>query len=207
MVQLWRERTARWQAGQTSVWHLTPSAERRAIPSTDAKHIRGTGGSEEARLVGVVAHRILEGWDFTRAPAELLTRIIPTLDLLVPAEQAAVRSRAVESLTDLFTTFGASQSYTRLASVAILGREVPFIMPWGKGQVMEGVIDLMYRLDGKIWIADYKTDRISASEASMKAESYAYQAAIYREAATRCLHLSDVSFQFLFLRAGMNVDL
>ena len=52
----------------------------------------------------------------------------------------------------------------RLRSATILGREVPFIMPWDDRQVMEGVIDLIYRLDGELWIADYKTDE-TAEEA------------------------------------------
>jgi ATP-dependent helicase/nuclease subunit A len=97
--------------------------------------------------------------------------------------------------------------YMRLRSAAILGREVPFIMPWGDRQVMEGVIDLIYRLDGELWIADYKTDQTTAEEAPTKAAFYSYQADIYRKAATTCLGLPRVSFQLLFLRAGTSVEL
>ena len=71
---------------------------------------------------------------------------------------------------------------------------------------MEGVIDLIYRLDGRTWIADYKTDQVTESEAPARASRYSQQAAIYREAAIRCLGLSQVSFQFLFLRAGVSVE-
>ena len=80
-------------------------------------------------------------------------------------------------------------------------------MPWGERQVMEGVIDLIYRLDGKTWIADYKTDFVTESEARSRAIMYVQQAGIYREAATRCLGLSQVSFQLLFLRAGVGVEI
>jgi len=80
-------------------------------------------------------------------------------------------------------------------------------MSWGDRQVMEGVIDLIYRLDGELWIADYKTDRATRSETQARAGLYAGQAAIYREAAIRCLGLPHVSFQFLFLRAGVSVEL
>lgn len=73
--------------------------------------------------------------------------------------------------------------------------------------MMEGVIDIIYRLDGTIWIADYKTDRTSPAEVSEKATVYASQALIYREAAARCLGLSQVSCQLVFLRAGVTVDL
>lgn len=72
---------------------------------------------------------------------------------------------------------------------------------------MDGVIDVIYRLDGKIWIADYKTERTSASEAPAKARLYAHQATIYREAVARCLAVSQTYFQILFLRAGLCVDL
>jgi ATP-dependent helicase/nuclease subunit A len=72
---------------------------------------------------------------------------------------------------------------------------------------MEGVIDLIYRLDGELWIADYKTDQTTAEEASTKAASYSNQANIYRNAAAMCLGLPRVSFHLLFLRAGASVEL
>jgi ATP-dependent helicase/nuclease subunit A len=150
---------------------------------------------------------MLEDWDFAAPPPGLLRRIPDALDACCPSEPEEVRSAIADSLAEMFAVFGASESYSRLASAEILGREVPFVMPWGERQVMEGVIDVVYRLDGKIWIADYKTDRTSASEARIRAGSYAHQAAIYREAVTRCLGLAQPSFQFFFLRAGIAVDL
>ena len=33
-------------------------------------------------------------------------------------------------------------------------------MPWN-GQIMEGVIDLIYEKNGLLYLADYKTDRIA----------------------------------------------
>ena len=207
LAKLWTERTTRCQATRAAVWHLTPSSLHQSLSASDPEFARGTGGREEGRLVGVIAHRILEGWDFALPPDGLPARIAPTLDLFLSPEQDEIRSEVTNSLNDLFTTFGASESYARLSSAAILGREVPFIMPWGEGQVMEGAIDIMYRLDGEIWIADYKTDRIPRSEVRARVELYAHRAAIYREAAIRCLGLSQVSFQFLFLRTGVSVDL
>ena len=174
---------------------------------SDLDSAPGAGGREASRLVGVIAHHILEEWDFDRPPDELLMRIGPSLERFLPQELNEVRSKVADSLTEIFTTFSASESYARLSSGAILGREVPFVMPWGDRQVMEGVIDVIYRLDGKIWIADYKTDRTTTSEAPARAELYAHQAAIYREAVARCLGLSQACFQFLFLRAGVSVDL
>ena len=207
LARLWDERTARWQTVRAGTWHVTPSSVHESLPLSDIDSVPRVGGREASRLVGVIAHYLLEGWDFARPPDELLTRIGPSLERFLPPQLNEVRSKIADSLTEIFTTFGASESYARLRSAVILGREVPFVMPWGERQVMEGVIDVIYRLDGKIWIADYKTDRTTTSEAPARAELYAHQAAIYREAVTRCLGLSQASFQFLFLRAGVSVDL
>jgi len=103
-------------------------------------------------------------------------------------------------------SFLSSNLYQTLQRATILGRETPFVMPWKEQQIMEGVIDLIYRLDGKTWIADYKTDQITESEARARVRRYSQQATIYREAATRCLGIPEVSFQFLFLRAGVSVE-
>jgi ATP-dependent helicase/nuclease subunit A len=94
-----------------------------------------------------------------------------------------------------------------MRSASILGREIPFVIPWGDGQVMEGVIDLMYRLDGKLWIADYKTDRIAAEEAPARALRYEPQATAYRTAVARCFGGETASFEFVFLRPGVRVEL
>jgi ATP-dependent helicase/nuclease subunit A len=207
IARLWEERTARWDTTRASPWHLTPTSMRNSDSTRDDNVERGPVGREVGQLVGVIAHRILERWDFTSPPAALLGQIASCLDAFVPAGGESVRAKIEDSLADIFTTFGASESYARLTSADILGREVPFLMPWNGDQAMEGVIDVIYRLDGKTWIADYKTDRVTGSKAPAQAGLYAAQAAVYREAAARCLGLSRVSFQVLFLRAGVSIDL
>jgi ATP-dependent helicase/nuclease subunit A len=204
----WDERKARWQTARSGAWHVTPSSVHESLPLNEAALAGTIDGRETGRLVGIIAHRILEGWDFALPPDELLTRIPSAVDTFCqPKCEEEARSTVTGALTEIFTTFGASQSYRRLESAEILGREVPFLMPWGEGQVMDGVIDVIYRLDGKIWIADYKTERTSASEAPAKARLYTHQATIYREAVARCLAVSQTYFQILFLRAGLCVDL
>jgi ATP-dependent helicase/nuclease subunit A len=113
----------------------------------------------------------------------------------------------VESVTDLLATFGRSAVYERLRSSQILGREVPFVMPWGDRQVMEGVIDLLYRLDGELWVADYKTDAISADQAVARAEQYRTQSEVYKVAVQQSLGVESVRFHCLFLRCAMAVEL
>ena len=206
LVRLWETRTSRWRTARTAAWRITPTAlHEQRLPS--APPARQGVGRDVSRLVGVVAHRMLEEWDFGLPSDQLLNRIGSTLDPMLSMETDHFRATVAEALTDIFATFVASEPYARLTSAHILGREVPFLMPWNEDQMMEGVIDIIYRLDGTIWIADYKTDRTSPAEVSEKATVYASQALIYREAAARCLGLSQVSCQLVFLRAGMTVDL
>ncbi len=207
LARLWQERTARWNAVRAGKSHLTPTALHEPVSAEHGDRARRGVSRDLSRLVGVATHRLLEEWDFKLPAGGLLQRIGPTLDHVLPFNTHHLRSTVTEILTEILTTFGASPSYGRLKSADILGREVPFIMPWSDGQVMEGIIDVIYRLDGEIRIADYKTDWTTASEAPVRAGVYAGQAAIYREAAVRCLGLSRVPFQFIFLRAGVSVDL
>jgi len=71
---------------------------------------------------------------------------------------------------------------------------------------MEGVIDLIYRLDDRIWIADYKTDDVAAEDVQTRTDRYRSHGEIYSRAVAASLGLSSVSFQFIFLRPGVAVD-
>jgi ATP-dependent helicase/nuclease subunit A len=72
---------------------------------------------------------------------------------------------------------------------------------------MEGVIDVLYRLDGRIHLADYKTDRVEDSELADRAAAYEGQVQVYREAVARCLGVKQVGVQLIFLRNGKAVSL
>ena len=100
-------------------------------------------------------------------------------------------------------TFGRSDVYETLRSATILGREVPFVMPWGAGRVMEGVIDLIYRLDDRLCIADYKTDLVTREKAPARAEQYRPQLSCYKTAVMHGLSVPSVSSQVIFLRSGL----
>jgi ATP-dependent exoDNAse (exonuclease V) beta subunit len=82
---------------------------------------------------------------------------------------------------------------------------VPLLMPWN-GQIMEGVIDLIYERNGLLYLADYKTDRIEAKDLRLGAERYRRQAEIYSEAARRSLKREVAAFKLIFLRLGETVE-
>jgi ATP-dependent helicase/nuclease subunit A len=112
-----------------------------------------------------------------------------------------------ESVADILKPFVRSDAYATLAGATILGREVPFMMPWGDGQVLEGVIDVIYRSGDRVWITDYKTDAVTAEEAPVRAERYRTQTSLYAGAAAQSLGLPSVSARIIFLRPAVAVDL
>jgi ATP-dependent helicase/nuclease subunit A len=158
------------------------------------------------RFVGICAHALLERWDFSVVTPPTVTELELLCRQIVPPD-AGCREAVRDDLASLMSSFLSSECYRRLQGAEILGREIPFIIPWQEGQVMEGVIDLMYRLDGRLWIADYKTDQIAAAEARARAQQYAQQAEVYRAAAARCLGGEAASFECVFLRPGVRVEL
>jgi ATP-dependent helicase/nuclease subunit A len=158
------------------------------------------------RLAGVVVHRLLEHWDFSQDPSKLPGQAAAVLQaVLVPGDQSHAAAVA-ESVNELLAAFGQSDTYSRLQSSKILGREVPFIMPWGDRQVMEGVIDVIYRLDGEVWIADYKTDAVSTTQAATRAEQYRLQGQVYKAAVKQSLSV-EPRLHLLFLRCGAAIEL
>lgn len=207
IARLWNDRTARWNASRAIDWRVAPTTM-----SPESKPARGRAtesgrDGDIGRLTGILAHRILERWDFTASPDRLPDQIAPALHTLSKPEQEAFGSVVADSLREIFRTFGRSDAYARLRSGAMVAREIPFAMPWEEGRMVEGVIDVIYRLDGRLWIADYKTDRVSAEEAPARALHYAAQATIYRRAVERGSVEPVGGFQIMFLRPGITVDM
>jgi ATP-dependent helicase/nuclease subunit A len=149
---------------------------------------------------------VLEQWDFSRPRSEIASVIEEVCRRYVMQDCPRVKDDVTGDLTALFEGFLSSEPYKSLQRATILGREVPFVMPLDKGQMMEGVIDVIYRLDGRIWIADYKTDMVSAAAARARADHYRSQGDNYSHAVANSLGLSSVSFQFIFLRPGVAIE-
>ena len=205
LLERQRSRRDQWLLARQTQKRLTPSLMQAAERSIHPQSAGHDGGANQARVVGICAHALLERWNFARTEPPDAAEI-ETLCQRLTGDDALDSAIIQDDLTALMRTFLSSDFYQTLRQATILGRETPFLMPWKERQTMEGVIDLIYRLDGRTWIADYKTDHVTKSEAPARASRYLQQAAIYREAATRCLGLSEVSFQFLFLRAGVSIE-
>ena len=204
---LWRAREDRWKKACRTPRHLTPSTIGQGDLPGSFRPSKGGTDQEVGRLVGVLAHRVLEQWDFHLPPQELLERIEPTIRQQLTPDEAELVSPVAESLREILGNFIQSELYQQLAAATILGREVPFAMSWEEGQIVHGVMDVIYRLDGRIWIGDYKTDAVTAKEVSERAERYRVQMTLYKTAAQKSLQLSRVSARVFFLRCGVGVEL
>jgi ATP-dependent helicase/nuclease subunit A len=197
-------RQIEWEERRTTPRRLTPSSLAGSRPEEVLPHTATGRDADLARLIGVCAHAVLEQWDFTRPRAEICTVIDQTICRYV--EQDHLMANVTEDLTVLFGNFLSSKPYKKLQRATVLGREVPFVMPLGEDQIMEGVIDLIYRLDDRIWIADYKTDNVAAEDLQAIVERYRSQAESYSRAVASALGLPSLSFQFIFLRPGIAID-
>ena len=257
----WTERTQRWQEARTFRLFTSPSVlivngilKDRKGPEVIYKEPVSGRRRDKALLIGTLAHRVLERWDFSADPRKLDQQITNVCRTGLSQEWAGEAEALETELREIFKLFAASSPYAELGRATILGREIPFIIPWSNStsqssvrspqplvpspqpsrfrlasagrrspaeaappspessvlspqpSVMEGVIDLVYRLDGQVWIADYKTDSVTERELTSRAAESQVQARIYREAVSRCLGLDKVNFQFLFLRTGLAVQ-
>ena len=169
---------------------------------------------EAAMAAGGAVHRALEEWDLRDDPRRELER----QRALLPAYLAALaegsgRNRALPLAESLLETFAAGPLAARLRRLQdhVLARELPVLLPPGDGEhapvgAVTGAIDLLYRdpEDGRIVIADYKTDEVeTAEEIRARAAVYAPQGATYARAVAEALEMAEPPrFELWFLRAG-----
>ncbi len=174
--------------------------------------MRGTSPGPDGQLIGTLVHRILEQWNFQwddhtfREPLkELLHHAI--LHNVPDKEAGAV----LQDVEELMRTFIGSSAYDELQHATILGREVPFLVPWietemltnnTKPRVMEGYMDVVYEVAGEVWVGDYKTDNVMNSSLPGYAEKYRPQAEMYSNAASQALGIDVRGCKLFFLRIG-----
>lgn len=166
---------------------------------------------EASQRIGTLMHRLLQQWNFQWAPenfhdhlAEFCQRHL-SWDL---NEGHVEWNKELEMLLDRFLH---SSAYRELQRSTILGREVPFAVPWPTSSqesfmpqacVMEGVMDVVYEIDGEVWVGDYKTDHVTVSTVARRAEVYREQAHAYATAASQCLGSMVKGCKLFFVRIG-----
>lgn len=208
----WRERTERYKEIQKKSLFVSPSRLEEEMIQYVSPYIEmdRTSGKdldrERAILTGIIIHSLLEGWDFSKDEIDTGEMIEDAVRRFIPPDSQIDIPSMKDDLSNIMQSFITSPIYEKLKRVHILGREVPFTIPW-EDRIMEGIIDLIYEDSRKIYLADYKTDRISEKDLRERVDLYRHSAVIYMEAAKRCIGESIEGFQFIFLRPCKIVSL
>jgi ATP-dependent exoDNAse (exonuclease V) beta subunit len=205
----WKRRAREMERCRRASVFLSPTLLKRreaelaeAVPEKE----KLTLAAELPLRIGELAHRFLEYWDFSRSPAGFEAELTAFLDRWVAPKWAANRAEIEGELRQILTAFFSSPAYAELGTVRFLGREVPLLLKWQDAAVMEGVIDLLYEKDGKIFIGDYKSDRVEPDGIAEVAARYHHQVEIYSEAVRRTLKKDVAGFKLIFLRLGTSVE-
>ncbi len=173
---------------------FSPTSIPTEAPLSERVAPRAPGGKTAAEI-GEIVHRLLERIDFA-SPEETIR------------QAAILSSEAHRILID----FVASPAFRRLRAAKILGREVPFALPWDEGfaalgvpaaEVVEGIIDLVIEDEKRLTVIDYKTDRIAPEEAALRTAHYRLQGLVYAEAIRRLSGKDVAGAEILFLRLGI----
>lgn len=209
LVDLWMSRNKRYDAVREKKIFMTPSRleeeiERLPLEKEEIPEKEKTG-RERSTLIGTLAHDILEHWDYRKDPSLFKEAVEEACLKFTPVQFAAEIASIRDDLDRIFKTFSASPVYGELRRGTIIGREVPFTIPWD-GRIMDGVIDLIYRFDGSLYVADYKTDKISEEDIAGRIKEYFLSGRIYTEAVRKCLKVDVSGFKLIFLRLGKSVD-
>ncbi len=204
----WSARAEQMNAARERLLFLSPTLlKQREAEMTEAVVEKERLALAELPLrIGELAHRFLEYWDFGRPLAEFESEIAPFLDRWLAGKWKTNRVEIESEMRDILGAFFPSTAYRELAAARILGREVPLLLEWDDAAVMEGIIDLLYEKDGKIFIADYKSDRVERDEVIEAVSRYHHQVAIYSEAVRRTLGKDVAGFKLIFLRLGESVE-
>ena len=224
---LWDKRDRNYRNILEKPFFVTPSSEEKKPAVIQGKMRRAENHkpvqAERAVLIGNIAHYVLSNWDFAsdvsrfKAAVEdacskfmLISKGETRFPPLVKGGKGGIETGYSEEieifsvqseLEGLFEKFSSSPAYEELKGAEILGKEVPFAIPWD-GQVMEGVIDIIYRYGDKLYAADYKTDRVSEGGIESKVNEYSVSADIYMNAVRMCTGSDIAGFKLIFLRHG-----
>jgi len=155
---------------------------------------RGTGGRRATRL-GTAAHGVLEAVDLAAAPEDEIARLVTARP-----EALALRRSELEALAAELRAAAVALRGEIAAGLAIVGREVPFVLalPAGAPRVfLRGRLDLLARRGPAHVVRDYKYARPTAASV----ERYAPQLGAY-ELAVGAAGAAAVETELVFLRGA-----
>ena len=215
------------------------AAEAAAYRTRAATRAPEETGSRAARnraaVVGTAVHAVLERLDWASGDARsALDGLIGREVRLLPAELEGSSGEITDELAAMLARFVDSDAFADLRRAKVLARELACILPWDVGSseaageyraAAEGVIDLVCELDGRLFVVDYKTDRVEGAracpstgsgrarrelverQAREHAERYRTQGEMYARAVTLATGRRVDGFRVIFVRPCVAVDL
>ncbi|HEY3226792.1 MAG TPA: UvrD-helicase domain-containing protein [Planctomycetota bacterium] len=182
--RVWKEREKECAEVESAPRFTSPTAlqESRAERAQVAVD---EGERSRAAETGTLCHLVMERLEFAK----------PDVGGLV---EAGARELGIEDPSEarkILAAFVKSDAYRTLAGAEIVARELPFFLK-ADGAILQGAIDLVARIGGRLTVIDYKSDREEHSE------KYGEQRRWYLEAVKRILGEKKPEFKLLFLRTG-----
>ncbi len=170
---------------------------------------------KKAASLGSAIHRLLELTDIDAVRTLGATEAVKKASQLLGREYADISGRDLEMVAGFFTT----DLGKMMLSAESLHREQPFILKLKANEVSEawknstdeiliqGVIDCWFEYEGKICLADFKTDRIKSGEHLKELnEKYFIQLGYYRRALEESLKRKVDGCYICYLRKNLTVS-
>ena len=171
---------------------------------------RGLSAAER----GTAIHLVMQYLPLDTAPtAEAVTAQVQALAqrrLLTAAQAEAVDVKAIAA-------FLRAPLAARIRGAARVWREYRFalLMPAeryagdaaGEEMLLQGVADCVFEEDGALTVADFKTDRVTAQEATARAEAYRGQLQAYSDALSRIMEKPVTRRVLYFFACGAEISL
>ncbi len=156
---------------------------------------------------GTLVHAVLERVDFAKPDhaRDWAARLAPYHDLL---HAHAAASEAAS----LVTEFCRGDLAKAIAGSQLVRRELEFLFPWTRDGdesplLLRGYIDLLYRAaDGRLWIVDYKTNRVTNEGVTELAANYELQMHLYAYVIETTLGESPAGMTLAFLGPGVDYN-
>jgi ATP-dependent helicase/nuclease subunit A len=187
------------------------------IPETDlpgensmdllVKNDRAVQKPEQYKLdpgeFGTVMHRVFEKFHTEDEFADLLELVL--FERGIGLDEISLEEQ--DKIKRLLDTYVSSDLYGRIRQAEIVRSEFPFTISLGNA-VVEGKMDKVARTsEGRIFVVDFKTNRITNKDVPLILNVYKPQADIYSFAASKIFNIEKVSVFFSFLYPGVTREL
>jgi len=174
--------------------------------------------SEKAMLIGTATHLLLQRIDISGPVTREL--IYSTLDGFVSSWAISDETAKAINIDGLLVFYQSSLGQMLFDKQNTIFRELPFTSALdascfaynttgleGEKVIVQGIIDLLIKTPNGLIIVDFKTDNVSASQASFRAQSYSDQLRLYASAASKAFDMPVIARFVYFLACGISIEI